>query len=79
MTGKPAGRAGEIGEPCRYTGTYPADSAQVRHARAALAALFRDCPHADDAILIVSEFADPQNWGVDGDTDGRTAWATLGK
>jgi serine/threonine-protein kinase RsbW len=41
----------------RYTGTYPADPAQVRHARAALAALLRDCPRADDAILIASEFA----------------------
>ena len=28
----------------RYTGTYPADPAQVRQARAALAALLRDCP-----------------------------------
>jgi len=41
----------------RYTGTYPADPAQVRHARAALAELLRDCPRADDAILIASEFA----------------------
>jgi len=28
----------------RYTGTFPADPAQVRHARAALAALLRDWP-----------------------------------
>jgi len=41
----------------RYTGTYPADPAQVRHARAALAALLRDCPRADDAILVASELA----------------------
>jgi len=41
----------------RYTGTYPADPAQVREARAALAELLRDCPLADDAILIASEFA----------------------
>ena len=41
----------------RYAGTYPADPAQVRHARAALAALLRDCPRADDAILIASEYA----------------------
>ena len=40
-----------------YTGTYPADPAQVRHARAALAALLHDHPHTDDAILIASEFA----------------------
>ena len=40
----------------RYTGSYPADPAQVRHARAALAALLRGCPMADDAILIASEF-----------------------
>jgi len=41
----------------RYTGTFPADPTQVRQARAALAALLRDCPRADDAILIASEFA----------------------
>jgi anti-sigma regulatory factor (Ser/Thr protein kinase) len=41
----------------RYTGTYPADPAQVRHARAALAELLRGCPRVDDAILIASEFA----------------------
>jgi len=120
----------------RYAGTYPADPAQVRRARAALAALLRDCPRADDAILIASEFATnsvlhsasadggeftlraevhpdhvrievedaggpwrakpredgrphgfdvvaaitgPQNWGVDGDTGGRIAWARLGR
>jgi anti-sigma regulatory factor (Ser/Thr protein kinase) len=33
------------------------EPAQVRHARAALAALLRDCPRAGDAILIASEFA----------------------
>ena len=41
----------------RYTGTYPADPAQVRHARAALAALLDGCPLADDAILVASELA----------------------
>jgi anti-sigma regulatory factor (Ser/Thr protein kinase) len=41
----------------RYAGSYPADPAQVRHARAALAELLRDCPLAADAILICSEFA----------------------
>lgn len=41
----------------RYTGTFPADPAQVRHTRAALATLLRDCQRADDAILIASEFA----------------------
>ena len=41
----------------RYAGTYPADPAQVRHARAALAELLHDHPRADDAILIASEFA----------------------
>ncbi len=41
----------------RYIRTYPADPAQVRHARAALAELLHDHPRADDAILIASEFA----------------------
>ena len=40
-----------------YTGIFPADPAQVRHARVALASLLRDCPRADDAILITSEYA----------------------
>jgi anti-sigma regulatory factor (Ser/Thr protein kinase) len=118
----------------RYTGTYPAEAVQVRHARAALAKLLRGCSRADDAILIASEFATnsvlhsasrggaeftlraevhqdhvrievedvggpwpggphddsrphgfdvvdaiagPQNWGIDGDTAGRIAWARL--
>ena len=39
----------------RYTGTFPADAAQVRRARAALAILLRDCPIADDVILVGSE------------------------
>ena len=120
----------------RYTGTYPADPSQVRHARAVLAELLRGYPRADDAILIASEFATnsvvhsasrdggeftlraevhldhvrievedagglwpggphddgrphgfdvvdaiagPSNWGLDGDTGGRTAWARLGR
>jgi anti-sigma regulatory factor (Ser/Thr protein kinase) len=40
-----------------YTDTYPADPAQVRQARAALAALLHNHPLAADAILISSEFA----------------------
>ena len=39
----------------RYTGTYPAEPAQVRQARAALATLLRGCPLADDVILVASE------------------------
>jgi anti-sigma regulatory factor (Ser/Thr protein kinase) len=39
----------------RYTGTFPAEPAQVRRARAALAALLHSCPLADDAILVASE------------------------
>jgi serine/threonine-protein kinase RsbW len=31
-------------------------------------------PHGFD---VVAAIAGPQNWGVDGDTDGRVAWATL--
>jgi len=41
----------------RYTGTFPAEAAQVRQARAALAALLRDWPLADEAILVASELA----------------------
>jgi hypothetical protein len=119
----------------RYTGTYPAEPAQVRHARAALAELLGGCPRADNAILIASEFATNsvldkasrgggeftlraevrqdhvrievedagghgtagrattpartdstwqlspalQNWGIGGDTRGRTALARLGR
>ncbi len=40
-----------------YTGTFPAEPAQVRHARAALAALLGDSPLAGDAILVLSELA----------------------
>jgi anti-sigma regulatory factor (Ser/Thr protein kinase) len=40
---------------CRYTGTYPAEPAQVAQARAALATLLRGCPFADDVILVASE------------------------
>ncbi len=38
-----------------YTGTFPAEPAQVRRARAALAALLGDSPLAGDAILVASE------------------------
>jgi len=119
----------------RHAGSYPAEPAQVRQARAALAVILRDCPRADDAILVASEYATnsvihsasrgggeftlrvevrqdnvrievedaggawhggpgddgrphgfdvvaaiagPQNWGINGDTSGRVAWATLG-
>ena len=41
----------------RHTGTYPAEPGQVRHARAALAGWLGDCPQADEATLIASEFA----------------------
>ena len=41
----------------RHTETYPAEPEQVRHARAALARWLSDCPQADEAILIASEFA----------------------
>jgi serine/threonine-protein kinase RsbW len=118
----------------RYTGSYPAEPVQVRQVRAALAVLLPDCPRADDAILIASEYATnsvvhsdsrvggeftvraevqqnhvrieiedgggswhckagdgsrphgfdvvaaiagPGNWGINGDTGRRIAWATL--
>ncbi len=41
----------------RHTGTYPAEPAQVRQARAALAGWLRGWPLANEAILIASEFA----------------------
>ena len=41
----------------RHTGTYPAEPGQVRVARAALAAWLGGWPLADEAILVVSEFA----------------------
>ena len=41
----------------RHTRTYPAEPAQVGHARTALAAWLRGWPLADEAILIASEFA----------------------
>jgi anti-sigma regulatory factor (Ser/Thr protein kinase) len=41
----------------RHTGTYPAEPGQVRLARAALAVWLGDCPRADDAVLVASEFA----------------------
>ena len=41
----------------RHTGTYPAEPGQVRLARATLAVWLGDCPRADDAVLVASEFA----------------------
>jgi anti-sigma regulatory factor (Ser/Thr protein kinase) len=41
----------------RHTGTYPAEPGEVRLARAALAVWLGDCPRADDAVLVASEFA----------------------
>ncbi len=41
----------------RHTGTYPAEPAQVGRARAALSAWLGGCPRADEAVLVVSEFA----------------------
>jgi anti-sigma regulatory factor (Ser/Thr protein kinase) len=41
----------------RHTGTFPAEPAQVRLARAALAGWLGDCPLADEAILVASELA----------------------
>ena len=48
------GAAAAIG---RHTGTFPAEPAQVRRARVALAGWLGDCPLACDAILIASELA----------------------
>ena len=119
----------------RHTGTYPAEPAQVRVARAALARWLDGWPRTDDAVLIASELATNAvvhsasrhggvfvlrcsagrdrlrievedaggpwpigpnddgrphgfhvvsalagagNWGIDGDTHGRVAWARLG-
>ena len=43
----------------RYIGSYPAEPVQVRQVRAAFAALLPDCPRADDAILVASEYFFP--------------------
>jgi anti-sigma regulatory factor (Ser/Thr protein kinase) len=48
--------AAAAGTRC-HAGTYPAEPAQVRHVRAALAGWLKACPLADEAILIASEFA----------------------
>ena len=120
----------------RHTGTYRAEPGQVRLARAALAGWLGGSPQADEAILVVSEFATnsvlhsasrhggvftlrveisqdclrlevedaggpwragvrddgrphgfdvvtaiagSENWNIDGDSRGRTAWARLGR
>jgi anti-sigma regulatory factor (Ser/Thr protein kinase) len=41
----------------RHTGTYPAESVQVRVARAALAGWLEGWRRVDEAVLIASEFA----------------------
>ena len=41
----------------RYTGIFPAEPGQVRHARAALAGWLGGWPLADEAVLVCSEFA----------------------
>jgi hypothetical protein len=47
----------------RTTGvTYPGTADQVRAVRADLRTLLAGCPMADD-------------WGIEGDYDGRTVWA----
>jgi hypothetical protein len=48
--------AAAAGTRC-YTASYPAEPVQVKQVRSALAALLRDCPRADDAILVASEYA----------------------
>lgn len=40
-----------------WEATYPGTADQVRHVRAALWPLLRDCPAADDIILLVDELA----------------------
>jgi hypothetical protein len=35
-----------------------------------------DRPHGFD---VVAAIAGPENWGINGDARGRTAWATLGR
>ncbi len=40
-----------------WEATYPGTTDQVRHVRAALRPLLRDCPAADDVILLVDEMA----------------------
>ena len=37
--------------------TFPGTTEQVRHVRAALRPLLRDCPVADDVVLLVSELS----------------------
>ena len=42
---------------------------------------WRDGPRDDSrphGLDVVAAIAGPGNWGIDGDTRGRTAWATLG-
>ncbi len=40
-----------------WEATYPGTADQVRHVRAALRPLLRDCPAADDVILLADELA----------------------
>ncbi len=43
------------GPALRWEATYPGTRDQVRRVRAALRSLLRDCPAADDVILLVDE------------------------
>jgi anti-sigma regulatory factor (Ser/Thr protein kinase) len=43
---------------------------------------WRDGPRDEDrphGFNVVAAIAGPENWGIDGDSRGRTAWATLGR
>jgi len=43
--------------PACYTGIYPGRADQLHHVRQAVARHLAGCPAADDAVLILSEFA----------------------
>ena len=43
--------------PACYTGIYPGRADQLHHVRRAVARHLAGCPGADDAVLILSEFA----------------------
>jgi serine/threonine-protein kinase RsbW len=44
-------------DTCEFAGTYPGTLCEVRHARHAVAEMLAGCPRADDAELVLSEFA----------------------